>query len=194
MEPVEEIILRLLEPVGVLKRLPRTGWLLAGVPHVESVAEHTFATALLAFYLAGYVNQNPGAQGLTGPLEVGRVLAIALVHDLAEGALTDLPRRATQLLGEEAKHTAEALALTQMFEAVEGGAYYQALWQEYAGAATPEARLVRDADKLEMIQQALWYEQTGQRNLREFWEGHHWHYPICDQVYKALRRQRDRSS
>ena len=35
--------------VGQLKRLPRAGWLFAGVQHPESVAAHSFRVGVLAF-------------------------------------------------------------------------------------------------------------------------------------------------
>jgi putative hydrolase of HD superfamily len=179
-----------MEPVEVLKRLPRSGWLLAGVPQVESVAEHSFATALLAYYISAIVNQDPGAQGLAGPLEVGRVLSVALLHDLAESSLTDLPRRTTRLLGDEVKYAAEERALAHIFAGAAAADSYRALWAEYRSAATPEARLVHDADKLEMLFQAFGYEQAGHRNLGEFWEGHRWYYQVSERIYDALRRRR----
>jgi putative hydrolase of HD superfamily len=94
------------------------------------------------------------------------------------------------LLGEAVKHAAEEQAMIQLFAGDPAGSRSLDLWREYAAAATPEARLVRDADKLEMVFQALVYEQAGQRNLDEFWEGHRWHYPISRQIFEALRRRR----
>jgi putative hydrolase of HD superfamily len=190
VEALAELILPLLEPVARLKRLPRTGWLLAGVSQPESVAEHTCATALLAYFLAELINQAPDAHGLADPLDVGRVAAIALVHDLAESDLSDLPRQATRLLGEPVKHAAEARALGELFSALPTGERMLALWHEYAEAATPEARLVRDADKLEMVYQAWSYEQAGQQRLGEFWEGHRWHYRAVEQLFETLLRRR----
>jgi 5'-deoxynucleotidase YfbR-like HD superfamily hydrolase len=37
---------------GVLKRAARTGWWFAGVKHPESIAEHSFRTALIGMMLA----------------------------------------------------------------------------------------------------------------------------------------------
>jgi putative hydrolase of HD superfamily len=190
VDVAEELILRLLESTVRLKRLPRTGWLLAGVIQPESVAEHTCATALLALELAHAINRAPGEQGLDAPVDVGRVAQVALVHDLAEALLTDLPRRATALLGEAVKHDAEERALIALLGASEDAESYLALWREYDRGATPEARLVRDADKLEMVYQAYSYEVAGHRQLDEFWEGHRWYYPISAHVFASLRRAR----
>lgn len=179
--------------VQYLKHLPRTGWLFAGIPQPESIAEHSFAVSWLAIFLAETINTNYRAQGLTAPLQIARILHIALVHDLAESSLTDLPKRSTELIGKRTKHQAEAAALAQIFDAMPNGTHYQACWQEYADGTTPEGRLVHDADKLEMIHQAFVYEQTGQRNLHEFWQGHEWYYPASRNLFDELCRLRSSS-
>jgi putative hydrolase of HD superfamily len=153
------------------------------------VADHSFATALLALTMAATVNRNPQAQGLDAPLDVGRVAQIALVHDLAESVVTDLPRRATQLLGKHVKHEAERVALTQLVQGIDDTDFVT-LWQEYAEASSPEGRLVRDADKLEMIHQALCYERAGNQNLGEFWHADQWHYQVSEEMYAALTQAR----
>lgn len=183
-------IFEYLEHVNVLKRLPRTGWLLNGVVPCESVADHSFAVAVLAIGLAETVNEDWAAEGLDRPLDVGQIVTTAVVHDLAEGLLTDLPKRSTELLGREVKHTAEARAMASILGDVANGDKYVRLWEDYNSAATPEARLVRDADKLEMVHQALVYERAGQRMLQEFWEVGEWHYAASARVYADLRRQR----
>jgi len=80
--------------------------------------------------------------------------------------------------------------LQQLFRQMPNGDHYVACWQEYADGATPEGRLVRDADKLEMIHQALCYEQGGQRNLGEFWQEQSWHYPASRSLLEELHRLR----
>jgi putative hydrolase of HD superfamily len=178
-------MLALLQAGATLKRLPRTGWLMAGVAQPESVADHSWATALLALTLAAAVNREPAAHGLAAPLDVGRVAQIAVVHDLAESVVTDLPRRATQYLGKDVKHQAEARALAQLTSDLPITDFV-ALWNEYSQLATPEGRLVHDADKLEMVHQALVYERAGNRNLGEFWQEYHWYYQVSEEMYAAL--------
>lgn len=176
--------------VQVLKQLPRTGWLFAGVVQPESVAAHSFVTSWLALLLAEQINLAYHEQGLSQPLDVARVAQIALVHDLAESILTDLPKRSTDLLGKAVKHQAEALAMQQICQHLPNRAHYLACWQEYVDGVTPEGRVVRDADKLEMIHQSLCYEQAGQRNLGEFWQAHQWHYPVSRNFFEELCRLR----
>ena len=183
-------LLLYVEHVNALKRLPRTGWLLNGVLPCESVADHSLGVALLALALAETVNAEWEAEGLQRSLDVGRVITIAIVHDLAESLLTDLPKRSTQLLGKEAKHAAEAEAMQSILLPLHNGDVYVRLWEEYNSAASPEARLVRDADKLEMMHQALMYERAGNRSLQEFWEAGDWHYAVSRRMYADLRRER----
>ena len=176
--------------VQALKQLPRTGWLFAGVAQPESVAEHSFVMSWVAILLAEQINSAYHDQGLTQPLDVARVAQIALVHDLAESVLTDLPKRSTDLLSKAVKQQAEATAMQQICQPLPNHAHYLAYWQEYVDGATPESRLVRDADKLEMIHQALCYEQAGNRNLEEFWHAHQWHYPASRNFFAEFCRLR----
>ena len=185
-----DALINWLDHANLLKRLPRTGWLLAGVQPCESVADHTCATALLALGLTATINAEPAAHGLAHPLDVSRVVTLALLHDLAESVLTDLPKRSSMLLGADVKHAAEARALAALTDGLAGGADFLALWGEYDAASTPEARLVRDADKLEMVHQALQYAQRGQRNLDEFWQRHCWHYEISATLFACLQSLR----
>ena len=179
-----------LDQVNHLKQLPRTGWLFAGVTQVESVAEHCYAVTMLALALAETINSDWSVQGLDRPLIIAQVTQVALVHDLAESVLTDLPKRSADLLGRDVKHAAEAHALVQLLADVPNAALYQQYWVDYATAATPEARLVRDADKLEMVHQALCYERRGHTNLQEFWSDYSWHYPASQALFEQLCKSR----
>ncbi len=187
--PALEPLLHIFRQSNALKRLPRTGWLLAGVPQAESLADHTCAVALYTLFLAEAINQDLEAQGLQGPLDIHRAVSLALIHDLAESVLTDLPKRAGQLLGPEVKHAAESRAITHLLADLPGGPELTALWHEYDAAASPEARLVKDVDRLEMVYQAVCYAQAGHRDLHEFLDGHRWHYPLCQALFQALRRE-----
>lgn len=186
MASAEVGILDILQAAATLKRLPRTGWLLAGVPAPESVADHNWATALLAMLMAEAINREPAAEGLDAPLEMARVLQIALVHDLAEAEVTDLPRRTSLLIGKPAKQQAEAAALANLTARLPAGETVVALWEEYSTLGSPEARLVVDADKLEVAHQAVIYTRFGQRGLAEFWQGHRWHYALCERIYASM--------
>lgn len=178
----------LLDHANDLKLLPRTGWLFAGIQPPESVADHSYVTALLALALAEAINTEPAAHGLAQRLDVARVVRIALLHDLAESVVTDLPKRSVALLGESAKHAAEAHALSAMTARLPGGGEWLALWREYDAGSSPEARLVRDADKLEMTHQAVRYTQQGRRGLDDFLTERNYTFALCRDIHAHLCR------
>ncbi len=183
-------LVTLLDHGSILKRLPRTGWLLNGVLPCESVADHTAGVALLTLALAGAINADWRSAGLDAALDVGRAVTLAVLHDLAESVVTDLPRRSAELIGAETKHRAEAEAMAGLLAKLPGGHDYTILWNEYDARSSPEARLVADADKLEMVHQALQYERAGHRTLDEFWQSYRWNYGLCEHLYEVLHRQR----
>jgi len=179
----QRLIDLLLETV-TLKWMPRTGWGMRGVSNVESVAEHSFGVAFLALVL---VDSLPA--GLEPNLDREKVLILALIHDLAEVRLTDLPASAVQLLPAELKSRAEATALAGLLAPLPTADRLVAVWREFEEHSSPEGRLVRDADKLEMMLQCLRYEQAGSRGLDEFWRAmdrYPWHYGLCTELYAQL--------
>lgn len=192
MDP-DKLVELLLEVVS-LKRVPRSGWALRGVPHVESVAEHSLGVAVTALALAGAL---AGSAELEAPLDVEAVLATAVLHDLAEVRLTDLPISAVRLIPAEVKHEAEAQALADLLAPLPAGGRLVDLWRAFEDRSTPEGRLVRDADKLEMMIQCLRYEQAGSRGLDEFWQamdGATWHYALSAELYARLKARRTRGA
>jgi putative hydrolase of HD superfamily len=163
---------RFLHRAGRLKRVPRTGWLDRGIPaaETESVADHTFRTALLAWLAAA---DAPG-------LDRDRVLKLALLHDLAEAVTGDLPpydpatladvdaaeraaRLNRRLIRSEAraaaKRAAEAAAMSDLHLDLPPAmaAELHALWRELEERMSPEARFVKQADKLETYLQSREY-------------------------------------
>ena len=128
---------------------------------------------------------------LTGAAgNLGRVLAPDLASLCDELVLSDLPASATRLLGAEVKHAAERRAIEELFGRLPGCAEYLALWEEYAGGGSREARLVKGLDRVEMLAQALAYERAGSRALAEFWSdaeaGWSDEFPILRQLAARL--------
>ena len=66
--------------MGHLKRLPRSGWLLLGVPQPETIAERSFRVGMVGVALAAI----EGA-------DVGRTAALCLLHDARETRIGDVP-------------------------------------------------------------------------------------------------------
>jgi len=194
---MEELVALFLETM-TLKRMPRTGWGMRGVPHVESVAEHSFGVAFVSLALVEALGGEAlGAGGAPeaqeAPLDREKVLVMALLHDLAEVRLTDLPSTAVRLIPDLVKSQAEARAMADLLAPLPTAGHLGALWQEFEDETSPEGRLVRDADKLEMMVQCLRYELAGSRGLDEFWQamdGRVWHYTLCAGLYERLRALR----
>jgi len=168
-----------------LKLLPRTGWLQRGIRDVESIAEHTFAVAALAMLVG---DQQAG-------IDRGRLLTIALLHDIAESLIGDLPASARRLFGAAAKREAERRAMVELFTGLPQAGEYLELWDEYCAGGSREARLVKALDHLEMLAQALAYERAGSRALSEFWEDagcRSDEFPIVRDLTARLYAERDK--
>ncbi|HEU4796339.1 MAG TPA: HD family hydrolase [Pyrinomonadaceae bacterium] len=149
-----------------LKRLDRTGWVLRGFPNAtESVAAHSFGVSVTAMLLADELL----ARGVA--VDVEKLLRIALLHDWAEARVGDMPRTATLYFGSEARKQAETAAFHDLTEPVNrDDARYANLYHEYEERNTLESRLVKAADVLDLLVQALALERAGGRGLDEFWE------------------------
>ena len=151
-----------------LKQLDRTGWTLRGRgTGAESVAAHTYGVAVVAMLLADEAR----ARGVV--LDMERVLRLALLHDWAEARMGDLPRVAIDYYGSEVRRVAEQTAFGAIVSALgaEKAAAYSAWHEDYEQRASVEARLVKAADLIDLLLQALVFERAGARGLDEFWEG-----------------------
>ncbi|HJQ31909.1 MAG TPA: HD family hydrolase [Pyrinomonadaceae bacterium] len=151
-----------------LKRLDRTGWVLRGLPPgAESVAAHSYGVALVAMLLADECS----ARGVS--VDVARVLRIALLHDLQETRTGDLPRTVADYYGAETRRAAERAAFDDVMRGAgeRHAATYAELHEDYESRASVEARLVKAADVIDLLAQALAFERAGSRGLAEFWEG-----------------------
>jgi putative hydrolase of HD superfamily len=157
----ESSLLEFFHRAGRLKGIERTGWIESGVGSPESVADHGYRTALMALIIAE-------AEGLD-PLKAVRM---ALIHDLAEVETGDLTPAQKRLEG-EAHSRAEEAAMRRLLRLLPGelAASFTELWHEYERLASPEARLVHEVDRLEMLLQASEYEGSGvgPSKLERFW-------------------------
>ena len=143
---------RVYEHMG-LKDLDRTGWVLRAVRDPESVADHSWGTALLVL---AYIDE---ARRLDGEIDLARALAIALVHDLAEVHTGDIPRRVdagSRSVSGDRKRERERTAMRALCGGIDE---FVALWEEYESSSSGEARFVRDMNLVDMCIQATRYEE-----------------------------------
>ena len=154
--------LDLLLQANILKTTPRTGWHQRWVRLPEDVAAHSWGTAMVALVLAEMSDRLDAE-----PIDRGRLLSMAILHDLAEAEISDIPQPALRDLPVEVKHAAEAQALAAMLGGLPMAADWTRLLAEYEQEASLEARLVRDADRLEFLLQAWVYRRTTGNELLE---------------------------
>lgn len=181
-----EGIIKFLRSVGRLKGLPRTGWLEVGVKDPESVAEHSYRTAVLAMMLADL-------QGL----DAEKSTRMALLHDLAEAETGDMTPEQKRRRG-PASTREEDEAMTHILSTLPASLAerYRSLWEEYRTRASPEAETAVQADKVEMILQALEYEETGvdPSRLDRFWHGEVGGGLPSELVGSMMRKRRGRDA
>jgi putative hydrolase of HD superfamily len=150
-------LVKFLETAGRLKRTLRAGWIDVGIRQPESVADHTFRTAILCMIYADMKG-----------LDQLKMLRMALIHDLPEAIIGDLtPSKKT----EESKDR-ETAAINEILDLLPETQKKKFLtdWNEYQEGMTKEAKAVRQLEKLEMALQAKEYEKakTTDHSLKRF--------------------------
>ena len=159
----EKDLINLLLETGLLKKVLRTGWILKGVENAESVADHSWRVAILALILAPQLK-----------VDQLKLVKMALIHDLGEALIGDIKwERGKRVIGsQEEKHKDERKAIKKMFADNPSFKEYVDLWGEFTEQKTREAKIMKELDKLEMVIQALEYEQENYPAewFNEFWE------------------------
>ncbi len=147
-----------------LDRVPRMGYVLRGVADPESVAEHSWHVAVLVWTLG---RDLPG-------LDLSKAVSMALLHDVGEVRLGDLPMTVNKYFKAGAKADAEAEVVRELTAPM--GSKPVDFLAELRARETPESRLVKDCDKLHLMLKVAHYEAHGARGLSEFW-GHPENFP-----------------
>ncbi len=160
MTSFEQRIIEFFDIIHPLDRIPRAGYVVRGVAHPESVASHSHFVALLTLL---FLDEYPES------FNREKALAMALIHDLAEARLMDIPMPYADAYLKEAKDHAEQAITEDLFEGFH--ARYAQYHQEMLDLTSPEARLVRGLDKVQLILKVLFYERERSGYLEEFWTG-----------------------
>lgn len=152
-------LLRAYFELNQLKQLYRQGWLRRGLDEVrtETVADHSFAVAVLSLWLA---------QAYYPELDLGRLVQLALLHELGEIYAGDIIP-ADGLPADE-KSRREVESVRRVLSGLPSAEACLRLWQEFEDGSSPEARLVRQVDRLEMGLQAGVYALQGLLDGDEF--------------------------
>lgn len=146
---------RFLFEMGLLKRAKRTGWWIAGIKDPETIAEHSFRTAILGTVLAAM----EGA-------DAARVALLCLFHDTQETRTGDIPHIGRRYLTatDNESVTADQVAgcPPPVADAIRSAV------AEYERCETIEAVVAHDADKLECLIQAVEYREQGCGSVQQW--------------------------
>ena len=138
-------IVNFLFEIMQLKRTPRSGVTTIGIKNPDTVAEHSLATAQIAFIL-----------GKMEKVNAERAVLIALFHDNEETRTDDIHTLNRHYLGSSKEQAAEK-AFYEQIEKLPFKNELEKMYQEFQEKNTPEAIIARDADKLEAIVQMKCY-------------------------------------
>jgi len=143
-----------------LKRLYRQGWLKRGIPAelCESVAEHSFGTAILALLVS------PPLDGV----DRTRAAVMAIVHEIGEAYAGDITP--VDGVSREEKFRLERAAIDLALEGHPDRAWFLSLWEEFEAGASAEARFVKELDRLELGLQAALQHAEGHAGMDEFFQ------------------------
>ncbi|KAJ8634724.1 hypothetical protein MRB53_008991 [Persea americana] len=143
-----------------LKTTKRTGWIYRGIQDPESISDHMYRMGIMALVA-------PDIPGVNRD----RCVKMAIVHDIAEAIVGDITP--SDGISKSEKSRREQEALDYMCKLLGGGSRateIAELWKEYEENSSPEAKVVKDFDKVEMILQALEYENEQGKDLDEFFQ------------------------
>ncbi|MEV7090921.1 HD domain-containing protein [Streptomyces sp. NPDC093085] len=141
--------------MGALKRSRRSGWWIVGVKDPETIAEHSFRTAVIGSVLAMMEGADPA-----------RVALLCTFHDTQETRVGDIPWIGRRYLDAQKNEAVTADQVADAHPAVAAG--IQAVVDDYENGDSLEVIVAHDADKLECMIQGLEYLEQGYRNAQEW--------------------------
>ena len=140
--------------IGMLKKTPRTGYQFLGSGK-ESVADHSFRTAIIGYSLAS----------MELHVDKDKVLRMCLFHDTPEARTAD-----HNYVNKRYVKVDETKALEDQSKDLPFGKELQALFDEYNRGESAEAKLARDSDQLDMILELKEQLDIGNINAKDWLE------------------------
>jgi len=136
--------------VSELKKTSRRGWKeKIGIEHPESVADHSFISAVMAMVFSDLKK-----------LDTEKMLKMALLHDLSESITGDFtPEEITKENKKEIENQTMNEILSKL--PVEISNEYEKIWNEFQDGTSKESSLMHEIDRLEMAIQSLKYNAEG---------------------------------
>jgi putative hydrolases of HD superfamily len=148
--------LNLFAEAGLLKKVKRSGWWVAGIKNPESVAEHSFRCAVIGYYMAHLEGVDPF-----------KVLVMTLFNDIHEARINDLHKMGHYYIDFK---KAEQKVFADQIKDLDGHfkTELEAFRRDYDEQKTPESIVARDADILECLVQAKEYYEEGYTKAKKF--------------------------
>jgi len=151
--------------VGALRRLGRA-WNQFLNPDAQNITEHTFRVIFLALILARLEKVNPvrksGRTVSNGASSDEKILKFALIHDLPESRTNDFHAGMKLYSSRD-----EERAARDLFANTSLGSEFEKLFTEYQKRDSIEAKIVKDADTLDIDLELQEQEARG-NNLKKY--------------------------
>jgi putative hydrolase of HD superfamily len=138
--------------IGMLKRIPRSGYQFLGTGG-ESVAEHSFRVAVIAYVLA---KSEPKA-------DTQKVVLMSLFHDFHEARTGD-----HNYVNKKYVAVNEDGAINDLAKGLPFGQEIVSLINEFNSRETIEAKLSRDADQIDFILELKRQKDLGNQSAAEW--------------------------
>ncbi|MFA5087543.1 MAG: HD domain-containing protein [Candidatus Omnitrophota bacterium] len=151
-------MLNLFAEAGLLKRVKRSGWWVAGITDPESVAEHCFRCAVIGYFMAHAEGVDPH-----------KVMVMTLFNDIHEARINDLHKMGHFYIDFK---DAEKRVFKDQIASLERKVKdeLERFRGEYDKQLTREAIVARDADILECLLQAKEYCDGGYSIAKKFFQ------------------------
>jgi putative hydrolase of HD superfamily len=145
-------IVNFLFEVGALKKIPRSGYKFLGTGS-ESVAEHSFRVAVIAYVLARHELR----------ADLQKVVLMSLFHDIHEARTGD-----HNYVNKQYVLVNEDKAVRDLAQGLPSGEEIVSLLREFNSGETLEARLSHDADQLDLILELKTQRDLGNKSAAEW--------------------------
>lgn len=142
--------LQLMYEIGCLRYIQRA-WKQFFAPDFENLAEHHFRVTWIAMLLAKHEGQG----------DLGKILKMALVHDLAESRTGDV-----NFIGRLYTERNESAAIKDIFKDTAMEKEMVDLWHEYERYDCIEAKIVKDADNINVDMEIQEQIMRGYENVK----------------------------
>ena len=177
-------IFNFLTKIGDLKGRERRGWIIHGIENSETTAEHIFHLAIMVWILGGKKTN----------FDLDKAIKMALIHDLCEVYAEDLtpydpllpddPEETKEILKkwpkftpemkekkEKDKHQMELEGLDKLLfdMPMDAKEDLRELWLEYERMSTPEAKFVKQTDKMANFLQGIDYWRKEGKIQHNLW-------------------------